>query len=110
MNKLLPLFFAAALLGGCQKQPADQIRLTGTVTNADTLAFVFSAGQKADTIAKAAEGTFTYEKVVAKPVNGYLVIGKKYLMVHLIPGKTLTVTVDYTKWDSTLVFGGDLKP
>jgi len=110
MKKILLLLTVASLIWGCQKQPADQIRLTGTITNADTLVLKFVEGQKIDTLAKGADGTFTFEKVAAKPVNGYINIGKKYLMVYLIPGKDLTVTVDYARWDSTLVFSGSLKP
>jgi len=110
MKKLLLVLISAAVIISCQKQPADQIRLTGKVSNADTLVFRFMQGQKYDTIVKATDGTFTYEKVSAKPVSGYLNIGKKYLMLYLIPGKNLSVTVDYAKWDSTMVFGGSLKP
>ncbi|OFY56643.1 MAG: hypothetical protein A2X22_12170 [Bacteroidetes bacterium GWF2_49_14] len=110
MKKTLLILASAALIISCQQQPADQIRLTGTITNADTLVLKFMEGQKTDTLAKAADGTFTYEKVAAKPVSGYLNVGKKYLQVYLIPGKDLSVTVDYSNWDSTMVFGGKLKP
>ncbi len=111
MKKLLPLslILAAALIVSCQNQPVDQIKITGTIKNADTLMLKLVEGQKVDTIKKAADGTFDYQKVSLKPVNGYLTIGKKYLMVYLIPGKDLSITADLNKWDSTLVFGGKLK-
>jgi thiol-disulfide isomerase/thioredoxin len=110
MSKVLTLVLVAALLWSCQSQPADQIRLTGTISNADTLLLKFVEGQKSDVINIADGGVFAFEKVSTKPVSGYLNIGKKYLSVYLIPGKELTVTVDYSNWDSTLVFGGNLKP
>ncbi len=110
MKNLFLFLLSAVLIWGCQKQPADLIRMTGTITNADTLVFKFMEGQKTDTISKAADGTFTFEKSSVKPVNGYLNVGKKYLQVYLSPGKDLSITTDYNTWDSTLVFGGSLKP
>ncbi len=112
MKKLLSfsLILAAALIVGCQTQPVDQIRIIGTMKNADSLVLRLVEGQKIDTIKKAIGGTFDYQKVSAKPINGYLNIGKKYIMVYLVPGKDLSISVDLKNWDSTLVFGGKLKP
>jgi thiol-disulfide isomerase/thioredoxin len=112
MKKLLPisLILAAALIVSCKNQPVDQIKITGTIKNADTLVLKLVEGQKVDTIKKAADGTFDYQKVSAKPVSGYLSIGKKYVMIYLIPGKDLNLSVDMNNWDSTMVFGGKLKP
>jgi thiol-disulfide isomerase/thioredoxin len=110
MKKLVFLLLSATLIWGCQKQPADQIRVTGSIAHADTLVLKFMEGRNVDTLKLATDGSFTFEKVSAKPLDGYLNIGKKYVMVYLMPGKTLTVKADYANWDSTLVFGGNLKP
>jgi thiol-disulfide isomerase/thioredoxin len=100
---------AVALTWGCQKQPAGPARLSGTILNADTLVVRFMEGRNADTITLAPDGGFIFDKEITKAVSGNLVVERKSIPVYLVPGKELTVNVDYADWDNTIVFGGDLK-
>jgi thiol-disulfide isomerase/thioredoxin len=106
------IFFALAILSltwGCQKQPAEQVKLTGTILNADTLLVRFIEGRNADTITLAADGGFVYEKEMTQSISGNLVVDRKNIPIYLVPGKELILTVDYADWDNTLAFDGDLK-
>jgi len=109
MKNVFLFSLVLALLASCQPKTTDICKLSGTITNADSLVVRLIHDRVADTLQLAEDGTFSFDLKSEKPVNATLLIDRNRASLYLAPGKTLIISVDAADFDNTLGFDGELR-
>ncbi|MCX6224884.1 MAG: TlpA disulfide reductase family protein [Bacteroidia bacterium] len=108
MKKLLPLALLITLMFGCKTEKNPVCTITGKASNYDAKELYMTLDGPKDTIRLNADGTFSKEIAVSRPIDGTLQGDKLFLYLYLEPGKNLTIDFDAKAFDTSVGFGGDL--
>ncbi len=106
------LFFslsvALLILAGCGQKATEPVVISGKALNySDSILFVTIDNVK-DTIRLAADGSFTKEILIERPIYPNFQGNRLFAYLWLSPGGSLTIDFDATDFKNTLKFGGDL--
>ncbi len=108
MKQLLAISLLVALIVGCVSEKNPVCVISGKASNYDTKELYVTLDGPKDTIRINADGTFSKEFAVTKPVDGTLQGTQLFLYLYLEPGKNLEINFDGKAFDTTVGFGGEL--
>ena len=108
MKHLTSILLITAILASCKPEVKETCLISGTVKNATDKEIKLIVGTRVDTLKLNADGTFSKEISVAKPVDAVLQGAKLYASLYLTPGKDLAVSVNVADFNMDLAFTGTL--
>ena len=108
MKKTSILITILALLWGCGEIPMEPVTVSGTASNYNDSILFIEIDNVNDTIHLNADGTFSKEVLIEKPVYPNFRGTRVFAYIWLSPGKSLTVDFDGSNFRETVTFGGEL--
>jgi len=108
MKRTFLLIAILSMLWGCGEITEKPVLITGTASNyQDSILFV-EIDNVNDTIRLNADGTFSKEILIDKPLYPNFRGTRVFAYIWLSPGKSLTVDFDGSNFRETVEFGGEL--